>query len=157
MNINVSLSVESIRTAIDRLKLRKGHLLEDTEQLVDILTNEGAEVAQSAYEEWSLAVIPYTDKTEGSIIVAGDMPLIAEFGAGDATLEPKAFFENSPDTMVFPGSYSLEHALEYAILGEWRFAGKWMSEVQPKQGLYQAKMHIINTYADTAKEVMTYD
>ena len=160
MTINISLSEESIRNAIDRLKVRKGHLEEDTEQFVEILTSEGAEVAQSAYGNWNVQSIPIPEGKEGTILVAGDMPLIAEFGAGDATLEPTQFFENSPSTPVFPGSYSMfVGSREYYNYGSWRmpYTSKWFTEIPPRHGLFNAKLYIIEQYQNIAKEVMTYD
>ena len=86
------------------------------------------------------------------------MPLIAEFGAGDATLNPAQFFEHSPETDVFAGSYSLEQGTkEYWEWGSWHFGGQLYTEVEPRQGLYKAKQHIIETATETAREVMAYD
>ena len=158
MNIKISLDTQSIENAISRLTIRQMHLEEDTEQLVDILTNEGAEVAQSAYGDFGVAATPMSEGTQGTIFVYGDMPLIAEFGAGDATVDPKALFEHAPFTDVFPGSYSLEEGTkEYWKWGSWHFGGELYKEVQPRLGLAQAKMHIMNTAVETAMEVMHYD
>ena len=157
MTINISLSTESIQNAIDRLHVRLHHLEDDTEQLVDILTNEGAEVAQAAYGDWGVIAVPMSEGTEGNIVVYGDEPLIAEFGAGDATLNPKSMFDHAPSTDVFPGSYSRENAQEYWKWGSWVFGGELYTEIPPRKGLYKAKQHILNEYLTTAKEVMKYD
>ena len=154
MNINLSLSTESIENAIARLKVRQMHLEEDTEQLVGILTEEGAEVAQASYREWGVEAVPLTDGTEGTIMVVGDMPAIAEFGAGDETLT--SGFENMPGN-VYPGSYSEENAQQYSRWGFWYFGGKTYTEVPAHHGLLDAKRHIIETATETAKEVMAYD
>lgn len=158
MTININLFSEgSVQNAISRLKVRLDHLEEDTEQLVDILTEEGAEIAQSAYGDWGVAAVPMTEGTTGNIVVYGDNPLIAEFGAGDATLNPASLFENSPETDVFPGSYSRENAQQYWKWGVWYFGGEVYREVEPRMGLAQAKAYIIENATDIAKEVMAYD
>lgn len=154
MNISIRLSVQSIESAIALLSDIKDVFDRDADKVVEKLATDGAQVANQAYGDWKVDAIPITYGSTAEIMVLGDMPLIAEFGAGDATLQPTAFFEHEPDTWVYPGSYSLQHALEYAILGEWRFAGKWMSEVKPRQGLYRAKMFIIEEYAKIAREVL---
>ena len=156
MNINISLSTESIENAIARLKVRQMHLEEDTEQLVDILTNEGAEVAQAASGDWGVHATPIPEGTTGTIIVSGDMPLIAEFGAGQATMP--VLFENEPEAPVYEGSYSeLEGTQEYYKYGSWHFGGKYYTEVPARHGLLDAKQYIMETATDTAMEVMTYD
>ena len=164
MKIDISLlSPESVQNEIARLKVRKMHFEEDLEQLIDILVNEGAEVAQSAYGDFPVEAVPIAEGDRGEIFVYGDMPLIAEFGAGDATLDPGELFERSPETDVFPGSYSLEEGTrEYWDShlngqGVWHFGGEPYTQVPPRQGLYKAKQHIIETSTETAREVMTYD
>ena len=129
-------------------------LHDNLSQAVDILINEGAEIAQAAYGDWGVQAVPVTDETQGAIMVVGDMPLIAEFGAGDATLDPGSLFENAPDTDVFPGSYSLEEgSKEYFLTGRWHFGGKVYTEVEPRQGLYKAKQHIIENSSNIIQEV----
>ena len=49
MRIQISLSTESIQNAIRLLNERKQMLEDDLEQFVEILANEGAEVANAAY------------------------------------------------------------------------------------------------------------
>lgn len=154
MKIKVSLSTESINKAINLLLQKKEEIEHSTEQLVEILTNEGAEIAQSSYGDWGVQATPLTDGTKGTIIVSGDMPLIAEFGAGDTVINPSAMFENSPQTPVYPGSYSIEEGTkEYATYGSWHFAGAKYTQVEPHMGLFNAKQYIINNSTDIAKEV----
>ena len=154
MTIHIDLSTESIESAIAKLTDYKEEFEDNVELVVELLTNEGAEVAQAAYGNWGVSVVPLVDGTSGEIIVAGDMPVIAEFGAGDATVEPGGLFEGSPSTPVYPGSYSLlEGSKEYATYGSWHFAGKKYTEVTPHLGLYGAKQYIIENSTDVAKEV----
>ena len=154
MTINVRLSTESIDAAIERLQRFQDDLEHGINQTVEILTNEGAEIAQSAYGEWPVVATPVTEDAHGEIIVAGDMPLIAEFGAGDATLP--VGFENVPGE-VYAGSYSEEHAQQYSTYGFWHFAGERYTEVPGRHGLLAAKEHIIANSTDVAMGVFGGD
>lgn len=159
MNINMKLDTLSIGRAISKLKRIQRPLKDDGSGVLDALATEGADEAQRAYGGWAVQVVPFPPQSGSTeIVVYGDMPAIAEFGAGDATVYPSAFFENtSMDSEVYPGSWSIGHAMEYAILGEWRFAGRWYNEVQPHLGLYQAKMRLIQNCANIVKEEMGFD
>lgn len=154
MKINVSLSTESIDSAIEELQAFAELLEEGTEQVVEILTNKGAEVAQAAYGDFPVEAVPLPEGTTGTIIVAGDMPLIAEFGAGDAT-SPTGF-ENVPGE-VYAGSYSEEHAKQYSTYGFWHFGGERYTEVPARHGLLDAKQYIIENSTNVAREVFASD
>ena len=151
MNINISLSTESIEHAISLLNNMRENLNVDLEHLISVLTNEGAEKARAAYGNWPVITTPITDGTHGTIIVAGDMPLIAEFGAGDATLP--IGFENVPGE-VYEGSYSEQHAQQYSTQGFWHFGGTRYTEVPGRHGLMAAKEYIIEHEPDIATEVI---
>ena len=154
MKIKISLSTESIDKAIATLLDKKTEIEHNTEQLVEILTNEGAMIAQASYGDWAVMVKPETNGTTGKIVVDGDMPLIAEFGAGDTVINPSAMFENAPSTPVYPGSYSLlEGSREYATYGSWHFGGVKYTQVDPRMGLFGAKQYIINSSTEIAQEV----
>ena len=159
MNINLKLSTESIQSAIRKLTKIQGYFEDDAKEFLSLLGNEGAEIAQAAYGNFGVsafAIPPMNGET--AIMVTGDMPAIAEFGAGDATIYPSALFDTSGlDAEVFPGSWSAGHAMEYVTLGEWRFAGRWMSEVEPHLGLYQAKLFLIEHSTEIAQEVFQFD
>lgn len=156
MNININLSTSSVIAAITRLRLIRNEIEDGTEHLVSILTNEGAEVAQSAYGDWGVQATPIVEETEGTIVVSGDMPLIAEFGAGQATMP--VLFENAPATPVYEGSYSeLEGSQEYYKYGSWHFAGEYYTEVPARHGLLDAKQYIIENALETAMEVLKLD
>ena len=153
ININVSLSEESISKAIADISVYRDEILQEgVEQVVDILTREGAEVAQAAYGDWGVEAVPMAEGTTGTIDVIGDMPLIAEFGAGQATMP--VMFENSPSTPVYEGSYSeLEGSQEYYKYGSWHFAGRYYTEVPARHGLLDAKNYIIEKSTEVAQEV----
>lgn len=157
MNIEISLfSEQSIQNAIDKLHVRLHHLKDDTEQLVDILAEEGADVASGCYAGYPVAVNHYSSGNESQIVANGEepLPMIAEFGAGDQTLD--VGFENTP-AEAYAGSWSEEHKQQYSRWGFWYFGGNVYYEVYPRHGLLDAKRYIINHSTETAKEVMTYD
>ena len=159
MNINVKLDTQSIARAIRKLERLKEPLDNQCAGILDALATEGADEAQRSYGNWAVQAVPFPPMGGSTeIVVYGDMPSIAEFGAGDATQYPSAYFENtSLDSEVYPGSWSIGHAMEYAILGEWRFAGQWMNEVKPHLGLYFAKMRLIDNYVNIVKGEMGID
>ncbi len=153
MTINVSLSTESIAQAIRKLEMVKENLEDGLSEAIEILTNEGAEIAQAAYGDWGVMATPITGETHGEIIVFGDMPLIAEFGAGQATMP--VMFENAPETPVYEGSYSeLEGSQEYYKYGSWHFAGRYYTEVPARHGLLDAKNYIVENGTQIAQEVI---
>lgn len=158
MTINISLSKESIAAAIHRLEEAKENLTAGLQQTIDILAKEGAMVAQM--DDGSMANVDYVSEseTQSKIIASGgDTAIIAEFGAGDATLNPGDFFENGGALSgdVFPGSYSLfKGSREYYNFHSWRFGGKWYTEVAPRHGLFDAKLFIMANSTDIAKEVI---
>lgn len=161
MNISISLSEGSVNKAIRKLtSYREEKLQHLTEEVVSMLAEEGADTARAAYGRWGVEVTTEDghateELTAKSVInVDGDMPLIAEFGAGDATLTPSSMFENEPDTEVFAGSYSLlEGSGEYWENGEWHWRGKPFTEVPARHGLYNAKQYIIANSTNVAQEV----
>lgn len=158
MNINISLSTESIESAIRRLEMVKDNIDAGLQQTVDILAKEGAIVAQM--DDGSMAKVePVSDsETQSRIVVSGgDTAIIAEFGAGDTTLSPGDFFENGSalDADVFPGAYSLfKGSRDYFNFGSWRFGGVWYTQVPPRHGLFDAKLFIVGNSSDIAKEVI---
>lgn len=139
---------------IDRLNNQLLHLENGAEQLVEILANEGADVANGSYSEYPVTATAIASGTTGEIKVEGKFPLIAEFGAGDQTLSDG--FENTP-AEARPGSYSEEHARQYSRWGFWYFGGQVYNEVYPHHGLRDAKRYIIKNSESIAREVMTYD
>ena len=156
MRIQISLSTESIQNAIRLLNERRQMLEEDLEQFVEILANEGAEVANAAYGDFPVVATPHADGNHAEITVSGDMPLIAEFGAGQATMP--VLFENQPETPVYEGSYSeLEGSQEYYRFGSWHFGGEYYTEVPARHGLLDAKQYIIENSTEIAREVFSHD
>lgn len=156
MNINVKLDTVSIDRAIRKLKRIKRPLEDNCSGVLDALATEGADEAQRAYGGWAVQAVPFPPQ-QGSteIVVYGDMPAIAEFGAGDATQSPSDYFESaSLDSEVYRGSWSIGHAMEYVTLRKWYFGGQWYNEVQPHLGLYQAKIRLIQNCANIVKGEM---
>lgn len=164
MRISIKLSESSIQDAIKRLENAEENLRVGARDTVEILAKAGAMVANAKYGAMATATdeVVSTGMNDGKavarIVVGGRVPLIAEFGAGDTTVPPDWLFENSPATPVYSGSYSETVGTgQYALLGEWEFpthSGNWMSAVEPRLGLYEAKEHIIQDGANVAMEVI---
>ena len=152
MNITLGLSPSSIEAAIRKLEQAKDDFDYGVQQTVEMLTEEGADIAKRAYG--SMASVDYvTDETMGIIGTSGRANVIAEFGAGDATINP--MFENYVGVDVYPGAYSeLVGSGEYAETGKWHFGGKTYTEVQPRMGLLDAKLYIQGEAVDLAQEVI---
>jgi hypothetical protein len=152
VKIDIKLSDLSIRNAIKMLEDAKDNLEYGVEQTIDILAKNGATIAQTAYG--GMADVDYeSDETTAIIVTSGKANIIAEFGAGDATEVPTGF-DSMPDTPVYPGSYSEDHAQMYAKYGWWRFGGRVYTQVEPRHGLMQAKVYIVEEGTDVAKEVI---
>ena len=157
MNINISLSTEGIAAAIHKLRNVKENLRWGLDETIDTLVKEGTLIAQAADGSMAAVTRYRPDETTGMISVTGDAAAIAEFGAGDATLTPRTFFENGGelDAEVFPGSYSLfKGSRDYYNFGSWRFGGVWYTQVEPRHGLFDAKLFITENSSDIAKEVI---
>ena len=155
MTIKLVLSESGINSAVKKLTDAKDNLLYGVEQTIDILTKEGAILAQSKYGGMAAVSQDMPSQDTGVISTSGDTNIIAEFGAGDATLDPSALFENDPKTPVFSGAYSLlEGSKEYWEYGRWHFGGRVYTEVEPRLGLYSAKEYIKAESTRIAKEVI---
>lgn len=153
MTITVHLSTESISEAIAELETVRENIRYGLQQTVEILTKEGAYVAQAAYGGMAAATGYMQGETTGVISASGENAVIAEFGAGDATIDVR--FENYPGVDVYPGSYSEQVGSgEYFMTGRWHFGGKTYTEVQPRGGLYSAKVFIQGNAANIAEEVI---
>lgn len=162
MILKAGLSTHGIGRMIRTLTRIRDNLDSDSTKLVDVLAEEGADVAQSNYGRWDVSVTHSSKKNIGHILVSGHMPLIAEFGAGDATLTPSSLFElgGDLDFWVWAGSYSLfVGSGDYYRYGAWRlpYTNRWITEVEPHHGLYNAKLYLIEHSADIAREVIKLD
>ena len=150
ITIPVDLSVESIQRVIEDLTDYKEDIQTTLGEVIQTLAAKGAIEAQKAYGNYPVTVEDHTDGLEGNIIVTGDMPMIAEFGAGDATLS--GGFTNTP-AEARPGSWSETHKQQYSRYGVWVWGGKAYTEVMPRKGLYEAKEYIKANSTSVAKEV----
>ena len=157
--IRIRLSQKSIQNAIRKLNTVNQNLRWSVGDIVETLVEDGAEIAQEAYGTMANAVGYMEDETVGKIASTGEVNMIAEFGAGDDT-DPATGFENKPDTPVYAGSYSeLEGSGEYARTGQWHFGGRKFyggdgERVPPRHGLLNAKVYIIESAENIAKEVI---
>ena len=156
MTILINLSQSSILSAIHQLEQIKDDIRWGLNESIDILTKEGTMIAQDADGSMAYVVGYMPEENTGMIFATGDAPVIAEFGAGDATLDPANLFTNDPPVPVYPGSYSEsdEGTGMYATLGWWKFGGKIYTEVETRQGLYKAKQYILENAEETVREVI---
>ena len=155
MKIRIRLSHQSILNAIHKLNTANQNLRWSVADIAETLAEDGARIAQEAYGDMANVVAYMEDENVAKIATTGETNIIAEFGAGDATI-PGYGFENVPDTPTYAGAYSEsdEGAGMYAKYGWWKFGGKVYTEVEPRMGLVKAKTYIIETAEETAKEVI---
>jgi len=152
VTINIPLSDNGIQHVIAELTRLVNAIDIGVDETIEILTNDGATIAQTEDGGMATVTSARTDSMHGVITASGDAAVIAEFGAGDATLQSNVLFENPPPVEVYPGSYSeLVGTQEYFTTGKWHFGGKVYRLVEPRQGLYKAKQHIINNAVAVAK------
>ena len=156
MKIEVKLSTESVLSAIRQLRQIQDNLRWGLNETIDILVKDGEMVANSKYGSMAEAIGYMPDENVGIIASVGEANLIAEFGAGDTTANPASMFEKSPETPVYPGSYSEseEGTGEYVTTGKWHWGGKEFVAIMPRAGLYAAKEYIEKNAIDIAKEVI---
>ena len=165
MTININLSTESIAAAIRQLQTVKENLQWGLSEAVDILLKEGAQEAQAAYGGMASVTETKDSETSGRITATGDAVIIAEFGAGYATMEDHPFAGKAP-VPIEPGSYSREnfdsiHGGWFYITdmihpgeGYWYFGGQEYNRIEPRHGLLNAHYHIVNQAAEILKEVI---
>ena len=155
MKIEIQLSEESIAHAISELQKVQENIEYGLQQTVEMLSKEGAMIAQSAYGHMANADYR-TDGTVGTIEASSsdrDALIIAEFGAGDTTMP--VMFENGPGVDVYPGAYSEQVGSgEYATTGQWHFGGRRYTHVDARHGLLDAKEYIVENATKMAQEVI---
>ena len=166
MKITVKLDSTSIESAISKLQDALDQLMADAGEWLDIMLVDGEEVANIAYGSMATAWGRRDSDGEADGIISGhigvtgendDVVYIAEFGAGDTTMESTGF-ENDPPVPVYAGAYSeLVGSGEYAEKGYWRFGGQKFTEVPARHGLLNAKAHILAAGDDIAREVILHD
>ena len=160
INIPITLSTESIHQAIVRLRQAEENLRWGASETVDTLISDGADVAQDAYGGMAVATPLMEGESEGKIVVSGDAAVIAEFGAGYATMENHPLAKNAPvDVRV--GSYSEQNDgmfywSDLANPGEgyWFFGGQEYDRVEPRHGLLNAREYIQTHCTEIAKELI---
>lgn len=159
--INIDLSVSSINKAIKQLEKYQSSLEEKTSRLVDILTDGGAEMAKYAFGSWG-NVDKISEDGTGIIEATGENIIIAEFGAGMATMEDHPLAENAP-VDVYRWSYSeqvgsgegYQNALENDGNGWWHFGGRRYERVEPRHGMLDARDYIVNNVESKARQVFS--
>ena len=164
--IHIELSKAGIDSAIKKLEDIADNLEYDVTQIVHVLAEDGANVASEAYGSMASVKNEDVDESQSKIVVSGgDKAIIAEFGAGYATMEYHPFAKNAP-VPIEVGSYSraqypygLFHITNDLLPGEgyWIFGGRFYDRVQPRHGLLNAYDYILNNSTRIAKEVIRFD
>jgi len=162
--IRMRLDVRSIENAIRALEAYRDGVEERTHQLVDRLTENGAEEARAAFGNMA-SVDSVSSGNTGLIEASGPAVIIAEFGAGLSTMENHPMAENAP-VPIERWSYSRAYggeAWQYAEAGSvapgeiepgwWYFGGKQMARVEPRHGIMDARDYIENNLVDEARSV----
>ena len=170
MKITFKLSEKSIANAIRKLTDAKDNLLDNVNEFVDVLLTDGADVANEAYGGMATAWGKHDD-TDGKGIVKGhigvtaddeDAAIIAEFGAGYATMEYHPFAKNAPVPIKVASyakaqyPYGLFYITDDLMPGEgyWFFGGQVYDRVQARHGLLNAYDHITQYGIQIAQEVI---
>ena len=152
--IRIDLSESSINKAIKQLEKYQKSLEEKTSRLVDILTDGEAEMAKFAFSGWG-NVDKISEDGTGIIEVSGDHIIIAEFGAGLATMESHPLAQNAP-VDVYKWSYSEQVGSGEGFLTEmWHFGGATYVAVEPRHGMLDARDYIVNNVESKARQVFS--
>lgn len=185
MKLNVTLSEMSIENAIRKLEDAIDDISNGISEVIDIFCMDGADIANQSYGSmataWGQRDNVKDCKAEGHIGVSAkteDVAIIAEFGAGYATMEYHPFaknFERQTGIPIKVASFSkaqypyglfyitddLRPGHGYWIWG-WAKAKKgevmgspnFFDRVQARHGLLDAYDHLMQNGADIAKEVL---
>ena len=167
MTIDIELSTAGIQRAIRKLEKVRDNLDADVTHIVDTLAKEGAIRARIAYNGMAHATSEMVSDTEAKIVADGgdrETTIIAEFGAGYATMEDHPFAANAP-VPIEVASYSrqnnrghggLFYWTDFAHPGEgfWYFGGQEYDRVEPKHGLLDAYDWILGNSTRIAREVI---
>ena len=162
MTIDISLSPESVARAVDLLKEAYGNFTSGVQQAVEVLAKDGAEEAKAAFGKMA-SVEPVSDsETEARIVATGEAVIIAEFGAGYATMEYHPFADKAP-VPIEVASYSREQ-YPYGLFyisdqvnpgeGYWFFGGREYDRVQPRHGLLNAYDYLMQNAGEIVSEVI---
>lgn len=152
--IEISLSKTSIQKAINELERTKKRLMKKLKIVAERLAQEGARAAEAAYG--SPVAVSVEEIEDGyAILASGDAVVFLEFGAGDATDSghPYAKALAPEGVAVVRGSWSREHANQYATQGWWLFGGIRMTEVIPRRGLLMASQEMSQVADRICREV----
>lgn len=175
MRITIHLDSDSIENAIRKLESMKYNLEQTVGDFVDILLTDGEAIANQSYggmaTAWGRRDSAEDGIVTGHIGVSAEDPdaaIIAEFGAGYATMEYHPWADRAP-VPIEVGSYSREndngqdggmfwrtHSKNPGE-GFWKFGGVEYDRVEPRHGLLDAYDHIVQNADEIAKEVIQLD
>jgi len=164
MTINIELSPQSVYAAIRRLKEAAEHLEWGVGDTVETLAKNGADVAKTAYGHFEKVHVDYQKESDTKAVIqtSGKANIIAEFGAGYATMEYHPFAAKAP-VPIKVASYS-ESTFPRGLFfytdesnpgqGFWFFHHEYYDRVQPKHGLLDAYDYIMQESTEIATEVI---
>ena len=137
--VEISLTKTSIQKAINALERTKKSMQSKLTEVAKRLADEGRNQAEMAYGR---AIDVRVEEVEDGFILSanGDAVVFLEFGAGSATdyAHPYAPQMASAGVLIEPGSWSREHANQYASQGWWFWGGRVYMAVQPMHGMLRA-------------------
>lgn len=160
--IRIPLTAAGIRKAIEELNRIRDNLDAEVGQIVERLAVEGAAEAQNAYGRMASAEGSREGNT-GKITASGKSVIIAEFGAGFATMEDHPMAGEAPVTIA-KGEYSRVNEGQFWRMLQagtpdphWVFGGRPYNRVDARHGLLNAHEYIVNNYERIAGEVLLRD
>lgn len=152
--IDISLNQTSIQRAITELERTERRLQRNLREVAKRLAEEGRNQAEMAYGH---AVDVRVDEVDNGFVLSanGDAVVFLEFGAGYATDYGHPFADTmaSNGVEIEPGSWSREHANQYASKGWWYWGGRVYMAVQPMHGMLRASEEISYLLDRICKEV----
>ena len=166
MTITFGLSTESINKAIRKLSNVADNLPYSVNDMVEVMAYKGAEEAQKAFGSMTRASMQPESMTSAKIVTPGnDDAVIAEFGAGYATMEGHPFAANAPvpikvasySQAQYPyGLFYITNDLYGPENGYWIFGEdrQVYQRIEPRHGLLNAYLYLMENSTRIAQEVM---
>ena len=152
--IEISLTKTSIQKAINELERTKKSMQSKLREVAERLAEEGRNQAEMAYGH---AIDVRVEEVEDGFVLSanGDAVVFLEFGAGYATdyTHPFAPTMAAAGVQIEPGSWSRQHANQYASQGWWFWGGRVYMAVQPMHGMLRASEEIKYLTDRVVKEV----
>ena len=160
MTINLELSADGVRKAINEVKQYSKSIESRTQKLAEELCRIGIPVVNVHYlsgvregnKDFTIKAIP---KKNGCILQAnGHDVCFLEFGAGVTTTSYSGEGQEGLPP-IYPGSWSEseEGSGEFANNGFWHYGGKLYYGLSPKLGMYYASKEMQNRVVEVARRI----